>query len=577
MAKIPGVNVIAPVVPFDTDDVHPSHEARYGRGGYRTVATLVERDAIPAPRREAGMLVFVEASGGSLWQLGADLTTWSEFSAGVSSWNDLADKPATFPPSAHGHTIAEVTGLQAALDSKATPADVTTAVAAVVNAAPAALDTLNELAAALGNDASFATTVTNSLAGKANASHTHTVSAITDAGTAATRNVPASGNAGSTEVVLGGDARLTDQRVPTDGSVTAAKIANGAVTPAKIAAGSQTWSFGGSVLAGSLTNASGAFSTTTGGATYSFSWPLATASVQLSNVGGVGAITVGQWQATAIAVAFGGTGATDAATARTNLGVAYGSTAGTVCQGNDARLTDSREWSAATIDQAEAEAGTATTRRAFTAQRVFQAIAAWWNASAAKTKLDGIATGATANAADAQLRDRATHTGTQAISTVSGLQTALDAKAPLVGAEMTDLVVSAGLEVVGGDAIFVSEGTINSYKTVSSRGLIVFQAGSGGLGGAPTFNVGSAGIINAGTWQATPVAVTYGGTGATTAAGALTNLGAVATTDSRLSDARTPLSHTHSASDLVSGTVGNARLTARARAAINVFNWSSFR
>lgn len=95
---------------------------------------------------------------------------------------------------------------------------------------------------------------------------------------------------------------------------------------------------------------------------------------------------------------------------------------------NDARLTDAREWTASTVTQAEAEAGTATTRRAWTAQRVFQAIAAWWAASAMKTKLDGIATGATANATDAQLRDRTTHTGTQAISTVSGLQTALDGK-----------------------------------------------------------------------------------------------------------------------------------------------------
>lgn len=95
---------------------------------------------------------------------------------------------------------------------------------------------------------------------------------------------------------------------------------------------------------------------------------------------------------------------------------------------SDARLTDAREWTASTVTQAEAEAGTATTRRAWTAQRVFQAIAAWWAASAMKTKLDGIATGATANATDAQLRDRTTHTGTQAISTVSGLQTALDGK-----------------------------------------------------------------------------------------------------------------------------------------------------
>lgn len=40
----------------------------------------------------------------------------------------------------------------------------------------------------------------------------------------------------------------------------------------------------------------------------------------------------------------------------------------------DSRLADSREWTASTISQAEAEAGTETTRRAFTAQRVRQAI-----------------------------------------------------------------------------------------------------------------------------------------------------------------------------------------------------------
>ncbi len=94
----------------------------------------------------------------------------------------------------------------------------------------------------------------------------------------------------------------------------------------------------------------------------------------------------------------------------------------------DSRLTDAREWTASTVTQSEAEAGTATTRRAWTALRVFQAIAAWWAASAMKTKLDGIAAGATANATDAQLRDRATHTGSQAISTVTGLQAALDNK-----------------------------------------------------------------------------------------------------------------------------------------------------
>jgi hypothetical protein len=46
-------------------------------------------------------------------------------------------------------------------------ADLTTSItAAIVDSAPGTLDTLNELAAALGDDANFATTVTDSLAGK---------------------------------------------------------------------------------------------------------------------------------------------------------------------------------------------------------------------------------------------------------------------------------------------------------------------------------------------------------------------------------------------------------------------------
>jgi len=49
--------------------------------------------------------------------------------------------------------------------------------------------------------------------------------------------------------------------------------------------------------------------------------------------------------------------------------------------------------------------------------------------AADKAKLDGIATGATANATDAFLRSRLNHTDTQPISSVAGLQAALDAEA----------------------------------------------------------------------------------------------------------------------------------------------------
>lgn len=45
--------------------------------------------------------------------------------------------------------------------------------------------------------------------------HTHPLAQVTDAGTAASRNVPAAGDAASGEVVLGSDSRLTNARAPT--------------------------------------------------------------------------------------------------------------------------------------------------------------------------------------------------------------------------------------------------------------------------------------------------------------------------------------------------------------------------
>lgn len=50
---------------------------------------------------------------------------------------------------------------------------------------------------------------------------------------------------------------------------------------------------------------------------------------------------------------------------------------------------------------------------------------------AEKAKLAGIAQGATANAPDAVLRDRGSHTGSQPIASVDGLQAALDARQPV--------------------------------------------------------------------------------------------------------------------------------------------------
>lgn len=102
----------------------------------------------------------------------ADATILKDADIGVSvaaqgHSHDLAYQPiGSYAAATHAHAIADVMGLQSALDAKATPSDITSAVNALIDAAPAALDTLNELSAALGDDANFATTVTNALAGK---------------------------------------------------------------------------------------------------------------------------------------------------------------------------------------------------------------------------------------------------------------------------------------------------------------------------------------------------------------------------------------------------------------------------
>ena len=43
---------------------------------------------------------------------------WITVSGGVSSWNDLTDKPSAFPPATHNHVIGDVTGLENKLSEK---------------------------------------------------------------------------------------------------------------------------------------------------------------------------------------------------------------------------------------------------------------------------------------------------------------------------------------------------------------------------------------------------------------------------------------------------------------------------
>ena len=119
---------------------------------------------------------------------------------------------ATVADDSHAHTVANVDGLQTALDAKAplaspaltgtptaptptagtnttqvaTTAFVSTAVSNLVDSAPGTLDTLNELAAALGDDPNFATSVSTSIGTKLDASHDMTLTLNGDVSGAAT-------------------------------------------------------------------------------------------------------------------------------------------------------------------------------------------------------------------------------------------------------------------------------------------------------------------------------------------------------------------------------------------------------
>ena len=91
--------------------------------------------------------------------------------AAISGYLTTATASSTYAPLASpsltGTPLAPTATAGTNTTQIATTAYVRGEVAALINSAPAALDTLNELATALGNDASFSTTITNALGLKA--------------------------------------------------------------------------------------------------------------------------------------------------------------------------------------------------------------------------------------------------------------------------------------------------------------------------------------------------------------------------------------------------------------------------
>ena len=100
----------------------------------------------------------------TLKEIAAAINNDPNFSTTIT--NALALKAPLASPALTGTPTAPTAAQTVNNTQIATTAFVKSALAALVGSSPAALDTLNELAAALGNDPNFATTMTNALAGK---------------------------------------------------------------------------------------------------------------------------------------------------------------------------------------------------------------------------------------------------------------------------------------------------------------------------------------------------------------------------------------------------------------------------
>ena len=154
-----GLQTIDGVVLVAGDRVLVKDQAAGAENGIYVAAAAAwtrATDADSGTKLNAGALVPVEAgtvNADTIWMLKTDGAIIVGATPIAFQWAGGLNAP-TQPPGDNSAKIANTSFVQAAI-------------AALVASSPAALDTLNELAAALGNDANFATTVTNALATKA--------------------------------------------------------------------------------------------------------------------------------------------------------------------------------------------------------------------------------------------------------------------------------------------------------------------------------------------------------------------------------------------------------------------------
>lgn len=138
--------------------------------GKHGAVQITAGDNITIDSSGTDIVITGEAGGGGSVSDTAYASSWNGVTDTAPSKNAVYDKVETLAPLASPALTGTPTAPTAASNTNttqiATTAYVQTELSELINSAPGALDTLDELAAALGDDANFATTVTNSLANK---------------------------------------------------------------------------------------------------------------------------------------------------------------------------------------------------------------------------------------------------------------------------------------------------------------------------------------------------------------------------------------------------------------------------